>query len=214
VPFPFTPVPVEPGAALNADIAFYRKLCTQVGLPPSSPMLLLTGSRCAKRLFLRRAAGSDDWLRFMEAFYQKYPKMRFRMAAARTAVTAIPSGYSGRSKPLVPEIIVGWALLRALDPRFSLARDEPLPGVSGRRCDFSVHAGERCIARIEVAGMIDGRGEPRTLDGHAYLARQPDRLRAYAAAGLPPPIIVNAGELFGAGRRRQVVARILKAAAG
>jgi hypothetical protein len=46
------------------------------------------------------------------------------------------------------------------------------------------------------------------------MARQPDRLRAYEMAGLEPPLIVNAGELFGAGRRRQVVARILKAAVG
>jgi hypothetical protein len=213
-PYKFTPAPLEPNDILDADVAIYRGLCRQLGLPPSSPMLLLAGGDEPRQLFLRRAETVDAWNAFKDIFFERAPNMRIMMAVAQAAVTVIPIGYQGRSVLRVPEIVVGWEMLRAFGPKFGIVRDDPLPGAPRRRCDFSIRAPDgRCLVRIEIAGMLDRQGQPCTLDGHAYMARQPARAQAYQLAGLPPPVIVYAGELFGVRRRRQLMTRILAAIA-
>ncbi len=215
MPLSFDPVPLQPGTALDQDISLYRRLCKQVGVPPSSSMLLLTESCRAKKLFLRRAGTKEDWRSFLAAFFYRYPRLETRMRAAMAAVTAIPSGHPGHSTPSVPEIALGLGLLRSVRTDVTLVRNEPLPKVKRRRCDYSLYAPNgHCLVRVEVAGMLDRQGQPRTFDGYRYASRQPDRMQAYEVAGLPPPAFVHAGELFGVGRRRQVIARILAAAAG
>jgi hypothetical protein len=215
VPLPFNPMPLQAGSALDEDISLYRRLCKQVGVPPSSSMLLLTENRQVEKLFLRRAGTPEDWHCFLSVFFYQYPRLLARMVAARAAVTVIPSGYRGRSIPSVPEIAIGLGLLQAIGPDVTMIRNEPLPTLTRRRCDYSLYdRGGRCLVRIEIAGMLDRQGRPRTLDGYRYAARQPDRIHAYKLASLAPPVIVHAGELFGVGRRRRIIARILTAAAG
>ncbi len=211
--FPFAPEAVNCGPALDRDIAIFHWLCMEVGLPPSAPMLLLAGDEYARQLFLRRAASKPDWAIFMAAFGKCHPDTMTRRVAAEAAVRAIPTGCPGwKSTLTVPEIVLGWHLLNAAPAGMDIRRDQPLqkPGASGLwRADYVLSTSSRGAVWIEMAGMLDEAGQAQTTNAFKYLSRQPDRMRAYDMAGLPPPVTVFAGELFGAARRQKMLERIL-----
>ncbi len=215
--FPFAPEAVSYGPALDRDIAIFHWLCSEVGLPPSAPMLLLAGDEYARQLFLRRAATKPDWVIFMAAFGDRHPDIMTKRVAAEAAVKAIPTGCPGwKSILTVPEIVLGWHLLTAVPAGMDIRRDQPLqePGAAGLwRADYVVSTSQ-CAVWVEMAGMLDEAGQAQTTNALRYLNRQPDRMRAYEAAGLNPPVTVFAGELFGAARRQKMLERILGSIVG
>jgi hypothetical protein len=97
-----------------------------------------------------------------------------------------------------------------------IRRDQPLQqhGAAGLwRADYVVSTSQ-CAVWVEMAGMLDEAGQAQTTNALRYLNRQPDRMRAYEAAGLNPPVTVFAGELFGAARRQKMLERILGSIVG
>ena len=53
--------------------------------------------------------------------------------------------------------------------------------------------------------MLSRAHGPMTQAGHKYAVRQPMRLERYAAAGLPPPLVVYAEEVSDSKRLRAMV---------
>ena len=200
--FSFDPRPIMPGRDLDNDIAIYLACYARASALPTGPSLIFMG-RGAESLFLRRSGTRDDWLAFFAEVTRRYPALVARDSEMRERVSALATGSRAGTtpvwRPTMPEICVGSALLELAQAGTKIVGDAALPGGRGekghvRRCDYHVVAGGAEL-RIEVLGMINRSGDPRTLDGARYAeTRLPARLEAYKALGLPPPLTIYADE--------------------
>ena len=209
VPFNYTPRPVTAGAELEEDFAIYGELTEKcLLLPPTSTMLLFCGD-LGMTLFLRRAETPEDWKAFKGAFLFRYPCFEARYAKISCALREliVPPKNGRRRQLSFPQVLFGGALLATLPTSVRLNVEAPLPFVKDRsRCDFELASKDgRQIRRSEIFGMVSRIHGPVTEHGCHYIQRQPQRLNRYAAAGLAPPLVVYADDLWDTSRLRRLV---------
>ncbi len=220
-PFVYTPAPVSPGRQLDRDVEQYVECAARCGLLPSSLSLLFVDA-AAEELFLRRAETPDSWEAFRAEVVRRHPNLAARTAAVTAQVKALATGDRRGAardwRPTTPELCVGAALLTALPVGMTLVADAALPGgrrLTGhvRRSDF-VLASQKAQTRVEVAGLVDSFGRPRTIHGARYVAEtMVARAEAYAALGLPPPVTLYADQVIDRLRLAAIVTGMLAALA-
>lgn len=198
-PFPFSFVPFLPGAALDADVALYKRLSDRCsGLAVGWHMLGFLGS-AAEQLFLRRAGTKERWEAFHAEAERRHPDIAARAAGARKATAALAADTTSWRISMF-EVIVADALGKARPATVRISGNERLatsPSQPAWRSDFTLRSTggpARCV-HVEVNGFMDRLGTWRTLEGAGYAARQPERLKNYAECGLPPPVFIYADEV-------------------
>lgn len=221
-PFPYRSVPLLQGRQLDEDIATYLDCIARAGLMPAALSLLFMGE-AAETLFLRRAETRASWHVFAAEFARRHPDIAARDGAVLARVVAMATGSRAGTmriwRPTTPEACLGAALLDLVPAGVTVTADAALPGgrrSSGhvRRCDFHI-ASRHHEERVEVAGLVDRAGAPRTFHGVRYIATtMPARCEAYAALGLPPPVTLCADEVLDRARLLPIVANVVARVAG
>ena len=209
IPFSYTPRPVVAGAELEEDFAIYAALASKCfSMPPTSTMLLFEGD-LGLLLFLRRAETPESWRTFKSAFLLRFPYFDWRLTTLSCAISKLVVPHkNGRSRnPTFPHVLFGGVLLAMLPKTVCLRVEAPISGDNiQRRCDFELRtANHRRSLRYEIFGMLSRDNGFVTKHGYDYSKRQAARLAWYAAAGLPPPFIVYADDLWCVSRLRTMM---------
>ena len=221
-PFPYDSAPLQQGRQLDEDIGAYLDCVARAGLMPAALSLLFMGE-AAETLYLRRAETRAGWNAFTAEFARRHPDIAARNGAVLARVIAMATGSRAGTmrtwRPTTPEACLGAALLDLKPTDVTVTADAALPGgrrSSGhvRRCDFHL-ASRHHEERLEVAGLVDRTGTPRTSHGVRYIAMtMPARCEAYAALGLPPPVTLCADEVLDRARLLPIVADVVARVAG
>ena len=215
-PYPFRPVPVVAGPALDADVDLLLSLTARTYLVPTFLLWLFMGPE-GEGLFLRRAATKELRSEFEAEFARRHPALVAREAVARAVLSAVTVI---RGKPAtMPELIFSETVRAVLPPAVHQAAQVPLPipgcapNGNSVRCDHQVRYGDGRpgpVIWVEIAGMLDIEGNPLTQRGVEYVAGQGRRASYYETAGLPPALTVTAGTLCDPVARRVAISRMLE----
>ncbi len=221
-PFPFDPAPLSKGRRLDDDVAIYLDCTARAGVMPAALSMLFMGD-AAEGLYLRRAEKREGWDAFTAEVARRHPEIAARDNAVLARVVATATGDRAGTtrtwRPTTPEACLGAALLDMVPAGVTVTGDAALPGGrlrTGhvRRCDFHL-ASRHQEERLEVAGLVDRVGRPRTSHGARYIqTTMPARHKAYAALGLPAPVTFCADEVLDRARLMPMLVEVVARVAG